>query len=327
MQAQVARPPFVGLWTRLAAFDGTELLRLAAERRVVRATLMRGTIHLMSREDYLRFRPTLATMLRGALVYVKDYLPDIDVEATLAAARELLEERPRAFDEIRPALQARGRAGHDRAQGLLVRMLLPLVQLPSEARWGWDTKAPFALAERWLGQPLGEGAGEKELMRRYLAAFGPASVADAGAWSGMKGLRAVFEELRPELVTFRDEAGRELFDLPDAPRPPGDAPAPARFLPDFDNLVLAHDDRSRFMRREERSRIVTKNLLVAATFLLDGRVAGIWRSEVKRKVATLYLEPFAPLTRAQLKALEAEALPLLRFLEEDASDHVMAVRA
>jgi hypothetical protein len=327
MQAQVPRPPFVGLWTRLARFEREDLVRLAVERKVVRATLMRVTLHLMSTEDFLRFRPVLAEMLRGALGYVKDHLPDIDVPATLAAARQLLEERPRAFDEIRPALLERGLTGHDRALGLLVRMLLPLVQLPSGARWGWVARAPFATAESWLGRPLGEGAGREELVRRYLAAFGPASVADAGAWSGMKGLRPVFEALRPQLACFRDEAGRELFDLPDAPRPGADTPAPPRFLPDFDNLVLGHDDRGRFMRREERSRIVSKNLQVAATFLLDGRVAGIWRCEVKRKVATLYLEPFVPLTGARLKALEAEALPLLRFLEEDASDHVMAVRS
>jgi hypothetical protein len=159
----------------------------------------------------------------------------------------------------------------------------------------------------------------RELVQRYLAAFGPASVQDAQAWSGLPRLKDVFEALRPELVTFRDERKRELFDLPDAPRPGSDVPAPIRFLPDFDNLVLAHDDRTRFIAPEHRSRIVTKNLLVRATFLVNGRVAGLWRVERRKATAILVLEPFAPLAKKTLAALEAEGDALLKFVEEDAA--------
>lgn len=323
LQAQVARPPFVGLWTRLAGFRRDDLARLARERAVVRATMMRATLHLVSARDFLRFRPVLQPRLDSMLVYVKDFLEPGQVEPVLRAARELLEERPRAFEEIRPALVERGLELHDRAMGLAVRMCLPLVQVPSDAAWGYDAKAPFALAEPWLGERLGAGEGIEEMVRRYLAAFGPASVADAGAWSGLKGLRPVFESLRGELVTFRDPAGRELFDLPDAPRPDAGVAAPVRFLPDFDNLVLAHDDRSRLVDREHRPRIVTKNLQVAATFLVDGRVAGTWKCEVKRKAATLSLQPFAKLSKRDLGALEQEGLGLLAFLEPEAREHAV----
>ena len=326
LQAQLARPPFVALWSRLASFARGDLAALALGRQVVRGTFYRGTLHLVSSTDYVRFRPVLQPLLDGGLVHVKDHLAELQLDATLQAARALLDERPRAFDEIRTALVDQGLPGNERAMGLAVRMLMPLVQLPSDAAWGWDGKAPFAAAETWLGRSIqADEAGLPALVLRYLAAFGPASVADAGAWSGMKGLRSVFDALRPRLLTFQDPAGRELFDLPDAPRPPADTPVPARFLPEFDSVVLGHDDRGRFMDREHRARVVSKNLQVAATFLLDGRVAGTWKVERRRRVATLLLQPFRPLSRREVKALEAEALPLLEFIEPDAADRAFQV--
>ena len=198
-------------------------------------------------------------------------------------------------------------------------MRLPLVQVPTAgARWGWDAKAPFALAETWLGAAPDAGDSTRELVRSYLAAFGPATPADATAWSGLRGLRETFDALRPELVTFRDERGRELFDLPDAPRPDPDVDAPARFLPEFDNLVLSHDDRTRVVAAEHRPRVVSRNLQVAATFLVDGFVAGTWKAERKRGAAVLTVQPFAPLAAPARRALEAEGLALLAFAEPDA---------
>ena len=142
-------------------------------------------------------------------------------------------------------------------------------------------------------------------MLRYLATFGPATPADAQAWSGMSGLRDTFESLRPRLVTFRDARKRELFDLPDAPRPDEDTPVPVRFVPDFDNLVLSHDDRTRIMADEHCSRVTLKNLQVRATFLVDGLVAGTWKSERKRKAAVLLIEPFGTIAKRVRAALEA----------------------
>ena len=155
-------------------------------------------------------------------------------------------------------------------------------------------------------------------MRRYLRAFGPASVKDAQTWSGVGALKSVFDGMRDELEIFADERGRELFDLPDAPRPDIEVPAPPRLLPEFDNLVLAHDDRSRVIADEHRPLVTTKNLRVKATFLVDGVVAGTWRTEVKRQVATLHLEPFATLSKRATQGLEREGEALLRFAEPDA---------
>ena len=178
--------------------------------------------------------------------------------------------------------------------------------------------------DRWLSATISTAATSPEtLVRRYLAAFGPAAPSDAQAWSGLQGLREVFESLRSSLVTFRDERKRELFDLPDAPRPPEDAEAPVRFIPDFDNLVLSHDDRSRIVADAHRGRVTLKNLQVRATFLVDGMVAGTWKSERKRKAAVLVMEPFGAVTKRTRAALEEEGDVLLSFLEQDATERIV----
>jgi hypothetical protein len=327
LQAQLARPPFVGLWTRLEGFRRDDLLEAVHARRVVRATMMRGTLHLVSARDYARLRPALQPALSaGAQAILGDRTAGVDVDAVLHAARELYAERPRAFDELRPLLAARGLSADERALGYLTRMSLPLVQVPTPgAVWGWDAKAAFTVADSWLGAPPGDDPSPRGLVRSYLAAFGPATPTDAGAWSALRGLRDAFDALRPELVTFRDERGRELFDLPDAPRPDPDVEAPVRFLPEFDNLVLAHDDRTRVIATEHRPRVVSKNLQVAATVLVDGFVAGTWKVAVKRGTATLAVQPFAKLPRGAQRELQEEGDALLRFVEPDARGREVAV--
>jgi hypothetical protein len=191
--------------------------------------------------------------------------------------------------------------------------------IPNDSPWGFPADSDFTTAETWLNQPLEGMEDPRELVRCYLAAFGPATVADAQTWSGLKGLKNTFEALRSELTTFRDERGRELFDLPDAPRPSEETVAPVRFLPEYDNLVLAHADRSRFIAEKNRPRIVTANLKVLATFLVDGRVAGTWKVSRKGKAATLLLEPFEPLAAPVREALAEEGLQALRFSEEEAA--------
>jgi hypothetical protein len=200
-----------------------------------------------------------------------------------------------------------------------VRLRLPLVMVPTDDRWGFPRDSRFALADGWLDEPLSGDRAPDPLVLRYLAAFGPASAADVQAWSGLKALTPVMDRLRPDLETFEDERGRELFDLPDAPRPDGDVPAPPRFLPEFDNLVLAHDDRTRVIADEHRGLVATKNLRIRATFLVDGRVSGTWTVERRGKRATLLLAPFARLAKAKVAALEEEGDALLRFLEKDAA--------
>jgi hypothetical protein len=188
--------------------------------------------------------------------------------------------------------------------------------------------ASFGLAEELLDGPLAPaGDAVQALAERYLGAFGPASAADLQTWSGVAGGKAVLEGMRDRLEVFADERGRELFDLPDAPRPGADVDAPVRFLPEFDNLVLAYDDRSRVIADEHRPRVTTKNLRVKSTFLVDGVVAGLWTLAVKRRVATVTLEPFGKLTRRVVKELEAEGEALARFAEPEAKEHAVAVDA
>lgn len=330
LQAQLARPPYIGLWSRLEGFRREDLGAALSRREVVRATMMRGTLHLVSAKDYIRLRPVLQPMLTRSLQAVlKQRAAALEMEPLLAAARAYLAKEPRTFDEVRDHLESLKLPGDERARGFAVRMRLPLIQVPTDAPWGYPGAADFTLAEAWLGeafQAYGEKAESPEpLVLFYLAAFGPATVADAQTWSGLQGLRGAFEALRPKLVTFRDERGRELFDLPDAPRPPEDVPAPARFLPEFDNLVMAHADRSRLIADEHRPLIFRANLRVLPTFLVDGVVAGTWDIERSNGRAALVMEPFGKLSKKAFAALEEEAERLVRFVEPDAKEHGVRV--
>ena len=328
MQAQLARPPFVGLWTRIPGFERDALRAPAEARTVVRVTAMRGTLHLLTADDYRALRSALQPMFTAAMQAVLGARTGgFDLAVVLDEARAVLRaEGPQTFEVVRERLAVRMPDADVRAMGYAVRLHLPLVQVPSAgAAWGWDAKAPFALADDWLGAPCAVDAAPEALVRRYLAAFGPATPADAGAWSGLKGLRATFTAMRDELVTLRDERGRELFDLPDAPRPGGDVDAPVRFLPDFDNLVLAHDDRTRVVADAHRGRIVSKNLQVAATVLVDGMVAATWTIEKARGTATLAVRPFARIAKAHHRALESEGESLVRFVEPDVKAYAVRV--
>jgi len=329
LQAQVAKPPFLGLWTRLEGFRREDLLDLLKNREVVRGTAMRATLHLLTASDYLAFRPVLQPMLSAGMASVlRERGAVLDVPALVAAATPFFEETPRTFTELRAHLMERHPDGDERAMGYAVRTHLPLVMVPNDSPWGFPADADFTTAESWLGKAIAlppEGANATDLVRRYLAAFGPATVTDAQTWSGLKGLKATFEAMRDELVTFRDERKREVFDLPDAPRPAEETEAPVRFLPEYDNLVLAHADRSRIISEQDRRRIVTANLKVHATFLVDGRVAGIWKVVRKRQVATLVLEPFETLAAPVRDALAEEGLRSLQFAEEDASSFDLKV--
>ncbi|WP_406312782.1 winged helix DNA-binding domain-containing protein [Streptosporangium sp. NBC_01639] len=317
MQAQEARHPFTGLWSRVDGFRREDLHRALHDRLLVRATMMRATLHLMSAADYMAFRLTLGPALAAAVTGRTGLFDGLDLDRLLPVAHRLLLERPRDFTTLRGLLQKEFPEANERGLGYAVRTQLPLVMVPTEDRWAFPRTAAFTPADDWLGSELSSEPVER-LVLRYLAAFGPATSADAQTWSGIKGLRAVLDGLRPRLRVFRDEQGRELFDLPDAPRPDEDVPAPARFLPDFDNLVLAHADRTRVIADEYREKVVTKNLRVRATFLWDGSVRGTWQVERRRKAAVLRLTPFESLSESAVSDLTREADALLRFAEPDA---------
>ena len=286
--------------------------------------MMRATLHLMSARDYAALRNALQPVMTDAMRALGKRAEGLELDEVLPAARRLLEKEPHNFDELRGLLQKEFPQVNDRALGYCTRMNLPLAMVPTEDRWAFPAKADFTLAEEWLGSPLA-GPDPEGLVMRYLAAFGPAAAADVQTWAGLKGVKAILKGLRERLEAFEDENGRELFDLPDSPRPDEDTPAPPRFLPEFDTLVLSHAARARVIADEHKPAVVTKNLRVRATFLWDGFVAGTWTVDRKKAKATLHLSPFAKLPRAATKELSEEGLALLAFMEEDAPTHDVKV--
>ena len=249
LQAQAPLAPYVALWSRLVDFDPADLSKAIIERRAVRTSFMRATIHLVSARDALCLWPIVQPVLeRGfrSSVFGRN-ARGVDLAEVLAAGRALLEERPRTSPQLRSLLVARWPDIPPDSLTFAVGYLVPLVHVPP--RGGWGTTGPIArtTTEGWLGRPLERDPAPDAMVLRYLGAFGPASVMDVQAWSGLTRLREVVERLRPGLRTFRDARGRELFDLPDAPRPDPETPAPPRFLPEYDNILLGHADRTRII--------------------------------------------------------------------------------
>lgn len=316
MQAQAPAPPYVGLWTRLADFDPEELGRMISSRHAVRIALMRNTVHLVSARDCLALRPLMQPVIERNLYSSRARRADlegVDIDALVAASRALLEEQPRTSRELGELLQERW-PDHDPASlGRAIRHLLPLVQVPPRGVWGKSGPAAHTTAEAWLGRPLGPASSLEEMVMRYLGAFGPATVGDVQTWSGLTRLGAVIEHLRPRLLVFRDERGKELFDLPEAPRPDPNTQAPPRFLPEFDNLILSHADRTRVIADEYRKAIASRNGMVPATVLVDGFVRGTWKTERASGRARLVITPFESLTENSREALVEEGERLIRF--------------
>jgi Winged helix DNA-binding domain len=318
LQAQLPLPPYVGLWTRLRDFSRESLSRLIENRQVIKATLMRATLHLFTAEDYIKFRTTLQPVLdQAGAAIAKRRGGDFDRDRLLSAARRFIGEKPRTFAEISDMATDLMPGQDVGAMRYTVRTNIPLIQVPVDGGWSYSNRPEFALAESWLGRPISPEDNLLELILRYLAAFGPASVTDAQTWLGLK-LKDAFEELRPELRTYRDEGRRELFDLPDLLLTEGDLPAPVRFLPEFDNLLLSHSNRTRVIADEYRSRVYLPGLRVAATILVDGFVRGAWKIEKAKTTATLVIEPFDALTKKDRDALSEEGERLVRFIEAKA---------
>lgn len=318
LQAQLPGDPYVALWSRLERFDPLALSKLIATRKAVRIVVMRGTLHLLTARDALALRPlvqpALSRMFAGT-AWGRS-VAGVSTSALLAAGRRAVETRPLTLAELRPLLSARFPGRDATALAYAFHYATPLVQVPPRGLWRTSGAPRVTTAPRWLGRPLARLPPEK-LVLRYLAAFGPASVADAQAWSGLTGLHPVFERLRPRLVSLSDEAGRELFDLEKASRPDPDEPAPPRFLPVYDNAILGFARRERILSGAP-ARAVPQNLNVRS-FLVDGFVAGFWKIVEAKSRATLVLEPFARLARKDSAALVAEGERLLAFAAPDAS--------
>jgi hypothetical protein len=242
----------------------------------------------------------------------------MDIEALVTAGRALLEERPRTAKELGLLLQEQWPDRDPASLARAIRHLVPLVQVPPRGIWGKSGQAAHTTVEAWLDRPLDSDSSLDEMVMRYLGAFGPATIRDVQTWSGMTRLGKVTERLRSRLRTFRDEHGNELFDLPDAPRPEPYTTTQARFLPEFDNLILSHADRTRVIADDYRKLIASKNGMVPATVLVDGFVRGTWKTERTRGQAMLMIEPFESLSKEDRDALSEEGERLIRFAEEDA---------
>jgi hypothetical protein len=320
MQAQVPRDPYVALWSRLHGFEPDDLASMILGRSAVRATLMRGTIHLATARDALALRAVLAPVLDRLLFSGSPFgrrLGGLDLGDLLATAAPIIDERPRTRADLRRLLGERWPDHDADAMAYAVTYAMPLIQVPPRGLWGRSGQPMFARMESWLGAEL-PAPDPDSVVTRYLAAFGPATPADLRTWSGLTGARELVERLRPTLRTFHDETGRELFDVPDGPLPDPETRAPVRFLPEYDNILLAHADRSRMGDEKDRAFFSLDSAPGPGTVLVDGFVSGRWRLRRDGDVATLVVEMFREASDADREAIEEEGSALIAFLAADA---------
>jgi hypothetical protein len=328
VNAQDPQQPYITLWSRLQGFQREQLDGALLQRRLVKGMLMRSTLHMVSTRDFLRIRQTVQPALTRAFrSFFKEQAGRLQVDPLLDAARAFASEQPRTLPEIRDHLLTMAPGEEPACLTFLVRTHLPLVQLPPNGTWGKYGTPAWSTPESWLGRPVDTDTskGKRRLVLRYLRAFGPATEADLTAWAGFSLSEAV-AELEPYLVKFRGPNERILLDLPGMPLPDCDVPAPPRFLPVWDNLLLSHKDRTRVLPEEYRSQVILSGGRVQPTFLVDGFVAGLWRWEQTGGRAQLTLEAFSPLPAEAAERLKAEGLSLLRFLAEEAEHYEVVLR-
>ena len=316
LQAQAPMPPYLGLWSRMENFDPHELGRMLTDREAVRLTLMRGTIHLVTADDALLLRPLLQHVIErvhgGAF---GRRLAGVDMAVLVAEARRLVAAEPLTARDIGRALVARGIGTDVEAVGSGATVHGRMLQVPPRGVWGAGGQAKWAAIEDWTGRPLAASPSIDDLVLRYLRSFGPASVMDMQNWSGLTRLREVFERLRPQLAVFRAESdGRELFDLPDAPRPDPSVAAPVRFLGEYDNVLLGHADRTRIGSPDFPWSAMLAGGRYVNNLLVDGMLRATWwiERDGKRR-AVLAIRPWGELSAADRDAVEAEAKATLEF--------------
>ena len=327
MQAQVPRTPYVGLWSRLEGFEAAELSEAMASRQAVRAPLMRATIHMTSARDARELWPLVQPVLERNLMTGSPFgrnLKQIDMEVLLAAGKELIDEAPRSTAELKALLGERWPETDGTSMAYAVNHLLPVVQVTPRGLWTESSQTRWTTFDTWMGQSINAEPSREMLVLRYLAAFGPASVADIQNWSGLTRLKDVFAALLPQLWTFRNEQGKELFDLPEAPRPDPSTPAPVRFLPVYDNVLLGHADRCRFFSADTVIPAGAGGARDVGTILVDGFVRGIWLITRVKQAATLSIQTFQGLAAADVSAIHEEGSRLLDFVAADAASREVA---
>jgi hypothetical protein len=327
IQAQEPFDPYTALWSRLEGFRPEELSTLIETKRVVRApSMLRTTIHLLTASDWLRLRPVVQVVQEQGFRNspFNRNLIGLDLDEILAEGRRILDEKPRSGNELGKALAERWPDRDVSSLGYAVRSLVPVVQLPPRGLWGRSGRPILATAEYWLGESVGTDDAPDELILRYLAGWGPASVMDVQAWCWRTKLGEALERLRPQLRTFRDESGRELFDVPDGPLPDPDTPAPVRLFPIYDNAFLGYKDRSRVLHDDAPwgGDPAQFDIFRWGSLAVDGFIVGGWRHEKDPAAgrSTIVAMPVVSLAASSMREVETEAIALSEFLQPDATD-------
>jgi hypothetical protein len=315
IQAQYAPSAYIALWSRVEGFERDALTRALQRKAVVQATVLRGTIHVVSRRDFWPWRTAVCATDDAWLRRVRPDLTDRDTATADRKLRAALADGPRKRDELVALV---GKDGWFASS-------VDLVRVPPSGTWEQRRADLYALAEDWIGpNDAAADAGRELVVRRYLGAFGPATVADVRSWSRLTRDHVERALERIGARTFRDEDGKALFDVPRAPLPHADTPTPPRFLPTWDAVLLVHARRTGVLPEDYRPRIFNTKLPFSMhTFLLDGSVAGAWKVERARDKAELVLQPFAPVPRKRREPLRDEAERLVRWHEDDAVSYAV----
>jgi hypothetical protein len=332
LQAQEPGDPYVGLWSRIAEFRPTNLADQLLAREAIRLPLLRATIHLVTTREAVAIRPLAQPVMDRTLQSQRAFaaaIRSVDREVLVAEATARLEEQPRTRAELRAWIADRFPEADASSLAIAVSYLVPVVQVPPRGVWGQTGQATWTTLARWVADRPEAGADPMEpetLIRRYLAAFGPASVADIRTWSGLAGLREVVDRIRPELRSFRDERGRELLDVADGVLADPETSAPVRYLPVYDNALLGHDDRSRIISQADRRRIMSGGPLNVGSVLVDGFAHAVWRVMADGDRRTLEVRRFRPLSPADEAAVGEEGERLLAFLDPGTTARAVVFR-
>ncbi len=321
LQAQVPRDPYVALWSRLDGFRATDLSAAIERRDAVRMPFLRATLHLVTRRDALRLRPVVDAVLDRSLHSQSPFgraIEGVDVDELAAFASALLADQPRSRAQLGPLLAEHWPGYDGPSLAYACTYLLHLVQVTPRGLWKRRGSSAFTTLEAWLGERPARDAAPDAMVLRYLAAFGPATPADVRTWSGLAGAAEILDRLRPKLRILGDENGRELFDVPRAPLPSADLPAPVRFLPEYDNAVLSHADRLRIVASGTKPLTEVGWGLV----LVDGFAAARWRAASENDRTTLRVEQFRALTKTERNDVEEEGVRLADFLTDGAGGAV-----
>jgi hypothetical protein len=316
LQAQVPRVPHLALWSRLAGYAPAELDELMTSRAVVRTQLMRTTIHTVTAADALALRPLLQPVLDRTFAGTAwgQRLRGQDLSAVVAEAAALLAERPLGRAQLQRELARRHPDLDAEAVTFGVSYWVPWVQPPPRGLWSGAGAAVMVPVTAWLDRSDVAPATPDDLVLRYLGAFGPAGVRDLQIWCGLTRLREVVDRLGPRLRRFRTEDGAELVDVPDAPLPDPDAPAPVRFLGEYDNVLLSHADRSRVVAEGDHVPLPGGAGGSTGTVLVDGMLRATWAARPDGDATVLTVRPSAPLSAGERADVEAEGRRLLSFL-------------